>query len=97
VHAVLERSQGAPTWFCIDAAAIGDVDYSAGETILSVHAQMQEHGTRLVFADVDDDVKAELDRFGITALVGEDGFFSSIVEVVEAFRAAAPERTGDQG
>jgi MFS superfamily sulfate permease-like transporter len=96
VHGVLERSQGAPTWFCIDAAAIGDIDYSAGETIVAVHAQMQERGTRLVFADVDDDVKAELDRFGISELVGEDGFFSSIVEVVEAFRAAATERSGDQ-
>jgi sulfate permease, SulP family len=96
VHGILERAQGAPTWFCIDAAAIGDVDYSAGETIVSVHAQMRERGTRLVFADVDDDVKVEFDRFGISELVGEDGFFSSIVEVVEAFGAAAPEPTGDQ-
>ena len=61
VHAILARPQGAPTWFCIDAAAIGDVDYSAGETIIGLHAQMQEHGTRLVFADVDDDVRAELE------------------------------------
>ncbi|MGZ6545151.1 MAG: SulP family inorganic anion transporter [Actinomycetota bacterium] len=97
IHGILERSQGAPTWCCIDAAAIGDIDYSAGETIVSVHAQMREHGTRLVFADVDDDVKVELDRFGISELVGEDGFFSSVVEVVEAFRAAAPERSGDKG
>jgi sulfate permease, SulP family len=94
VHAILVRAQGAPRWFCIDAAAIGDVDYSAGETIIGVHAQMQEYGTRLVFADVDADVRAELDRFGITQLVGSDGFFSSVVEVVEAFRAAAPERAG---
>jgi sulfate permease, SulP family len=89
VHGILERSQGAPTWFCIDAAAIGDVDYSAGETIVSVHAQMQEHGTRLVFADVDDDVKVQLDRFGISELVGPDGFFSSVVEVVAAFRSVS--------
>ena len=95
VHAILVRAQGAPRWLCIDAAAIGDVDYSAGETIVGIHAQMQEHGTRLVFADVDDDVRTELDRFGITELVGPDGFFSSVVEVVEAFRSAAPERAGD--
>jgi SulP family sulfate permease len=92
VHAILERSPGAPRWFCIDAAAIGDVDYSAGETIISVYRQMQEHGTRLVFADVDDDVRVELDRFGITELVGLDAYFSSVVEVVEAFgrRADGP-------
>jgi MFS superfamily sulfate permease-like transporter len=95
VHAILVRAQGAPRWFCIDAAAIGDIDYSAGETIISVLAQMQEHGTRLVFADVDDAVKVELDRFGITELVGSDGFFSSVVDVVEAFRSAAPKGAGD--
>ena len=89
VHGILERSQGAPTWFCIDAAAIGDIDYSAGETIVSVHAQMREHGTRLVFADVDDDVKVELDRFGISELVGQDAFYSSVVEAVAAFRSVS--------
>ena len=82
-------------WLCIDAAAIGDVDYSAGETIISLHAQMQEHGTRLVFADVDDDVKAELDRFGISALVGPDAYFDSVVETTEAFTASTSERSGD--
>ena len=96
VHAILERTQGAPRWFCVDAAAIGDIDYSAGESILSVLEQMKDHGTRLVFADVDDDVKVELDRFGISELVGQDGFFSSVVEVVQAFRSAAPEGAGGQ-
>jgi MFS superfamily sulfate permease-like transporter len=96
VHAILERPQGAPKWLCIDAAAIGDVDYSAGETIIGLHAQMQEHGTRLVFADVDDDVKAELDRFGISELVGPDAYFDSVGETTEAFSASTSERPGDE-
>ena len=96
VHAILERPEGAPRWLCIDAAAIGDVDYSAGETIIGLHAQMQEHGTRLVFADVDDDVRAELDRFGISALVGPDAYFDSVVETTEAFNASTSERPGDE-
>ena len=96
VHGILERKPQAPTWFCIDAAAIGDIDYSAGETILGILDQMKERGTRLVFADVDDDVRTELDRFGITDVVGTDAYFSSVVEVVEAFRTAAPGGAGDQ-
>ncbi len=90
VRSILERPEGAPSWFCVDAAAIGDVDYSAGETLVAVHGQMQEHGTRLVFADVDEDVRAELDRYGITDLVGADAFFDSVTDVVAAYRAAAP-------
>ena len=57
---------------------------------------MQEHGTRLVFADVDDDVKAELDRFGISELVGPDAYFDSVVETTEAFNASTSERSGDE-
>lgn len=95
VHAILERPQGAPRWLCIDAATIGDIDYSAGETLTSVHAQMQEHGTRLVFADVDADVRAELDRFGITELVGEDAFFDGVQETIEAYNASTSAGTSD--
>ena len=57
---------------------------------------MQEHGTRLVFADVDDDVWAELDRFGISELVGPDASFDSVVETTEAFVASMSERPGDE-
>ncbi len=96
VRSILERPEGAPSWFCVDAAAIGDVDYSAGETLVAVHGQMQEHGTRLVFADVDEDVRAELDRYGITDLVGADAFFDSVTDVVAAYRAAAPTGGGDR-
>jgi len=96
VRAVLERPEGPPAWFCIDAAAIGDVDYSAGETLVSVHGQMQEHGAHMVFADVDEDVRAELDRYGITDLVGTDAYFDTLTDVVAAYRTSGAGGAGDQ-
>ena len=39
-----------------------------------------------MFARVDDDVKAELDRYGITDLVGEDAFYATGDELVDAYR-----------
>ena len=95
VRAILDREAGPPRWFCIEAGAIGDIDYSAGETLVSVYAEMQDHGTRLVFANVDTDVRAELDRFGITELVGADAFFDGVPETVEAYQASSTAGPGD--
>jgi sulfate permease, SulP family len=47
----------------------------------------------LVFAEVDEYVRRELDRFGITDLVGDDAFFDTVDDVVSAFRG----RTGGKG
>jgi hypothetical protein len=42
-----------------------------------------------VFADVSDQVRGELDRSGITTLVGPDAFYSSVGDVVAAYRQRA--------
>jgi MFS superfamily sulfate permease-like transporter len=77
---VLELANSAEpslSWFCLDAAAIDDVDYSAAATLRSTYEVLKEKGIRLVFVLVGDDVKTELDRFGITDLVGKDAFYTN--------------------
>ncbi len=44
---------------------------------------------RLAVADVRDSVRDELDRYGVTAIIGEDMIFDSVDAAVEAFRASA--------
>lgn len=73
-------------WLCIDAAAVPDVDFSAGATLLDLSGELKERGLRLVFSEVADNVRAELDGYGITAAVGEDAYFHSVDDVVKAFR-----------
>jgi uroporphyrinogen-III synthase len=46
------------------------VGFSAAATLRSSYGILKEQGIHLVFMAVGDDVKAELDRFGITELVG---------------------------
>jgi hypothetical protein len=50
----------------------------------------------MVFADVDEDVRAELDRYGITDLVGTDAYFDTLTDVVAAYRASGAGGAGDQ-
>ena len=77
------------SWFCVDAAAIDDVDFSAAATLRSSYGILKEKGIRLVFVMVSDDVKAELARFGITDLVGKDAFYASGDELLSAFHQSA--------
>jgi high affinity sulfate transporter 1 len=88
IRAILGRSQGAPSWLCIDAPGMGDIDFSGGETILDLLREMGTHGTRLVFADVDPDVRAELDRYGVSEAMGDDAYFDTVGDAVEAFTAS---------
>jgi sulfate permease, SulP family len=72
-------------WFCIDGAAIADVDYTAAQVIGQAHAQLDEHHVRLVFVQVLDAVRAEFDRYGLTTDLGTDAFYESVPEVIAAF------------
>ncbi len=53
----------------------------------ALQLQLSEgQGIRPVFAAVSDDVRAELDRSGITELVGENAYYATVDEVVTAYR-----------
>jgi hypothetical protein len=41
---------------------------------------------RLVFAEVTDNVKNELDRSGITGPIGENACYAAVADVVNAYR-----------
>ncbi len=69
--------------------AVNDVDFTAAATLRQLHQLLVAQGCRLLFAEVDDDVRAELDRSGITALVHEDAYFEALADVVAAFEQQA--------
>jgi MFS superfamily sulfate permease-like transporter len=79
-----------PRWLCLEAASIGDVDYSGGETLRDLHAELDERGVRLVFADVADPVRAQLDRYRLTALFGADAYYDSVDDVLAAYEKHTP-------
>ena len=72
-------------WLCLDASAVNDLDYSAAETLRSIHGILTEKGIHLVVADVMDDVKAK-SRYKLRELFGEDAFYDTLEDVVKAYR-----------
>ena len=79
----LARGANPPlSWFCIDLAAVNDVDFTAAETLRTLHGILAGQGIRLVFSEVIEEVQAEFDRSNLTELFGRDALFSSLAAVV---------------
>jgi high affinity sulfate transporter 1 len=81
-------------WLCLDASAIADVDYSGGQTLNELAVQLRDRRTHLVLAEVEPDVRKELDRYGFTDLIGADAYFETVHAVIEAFRNSDPAESG---
>ncbi len=89
---LLNAGPAPVTWLCVDMAAVDDVDFSAAATLREAYEELKDRGAKLVFAEVSDDVRAELDLSGVTELVGEDGYFEHMDDVLAAYQ----QQTGNQ-
>jgi MFS superfamily sulfate permease-like transporter len=78
----------APRWFILQAEAIDDIDYTGAQTLLELADHLQERGIVLAVAEASDDLRRELDRFGLTGKIGLDHYFDSIHAARHAFHNA---------
>jgi sulfate permease, SulP family len=86
--ALVENAEPPLQWFCIDMAAVDDVDFSAAATLRSLHGVLHRKEVRLVLVEVSDDVRAELERYGLVSLFGQSAFCETIHELVSAFETS---------
>jgi MFS superfamily sulfate permease-like transporter len=74
-------------WLAVEAGAITDIDYSAGEALKELHDDLAKLGVVLVLARVTDQLHKDLGRLGLVDVIGRDRIFSSRKACVEAYRA----------
>jgi SulP family sulfate permease len=81
-------------WLCIECSAVADVDFTAASTLRDIHGILKGQGTKLVFCDVIDPVKSELDRYELSDLFGKDAFYGTINLLLSAYdkRSAGHDR-----
>jgi SulP family sulfate permease len=84
----LAKNTDSLRWFCISATNIGDVDFTSTETFKKVYTQLNEMDVTLVLSDVVQPVMNELDRDGITEMIGSKHIFESVQDVLEAYKRA---------
>jgi sulfate permease, SulP family len=76
-----------PRWFILFAEAIDDIDYTGAQTLLELADHLKERRIVLAIAEASDDLRRELDRFGLTDKIGPDHYFDSIHATRDAFHA----------
>jgi sulfate permease, SulP family len=80
---------GAPLrWLVLDSAAIGDVDYTASAVLVKVIEHVHQHHVHLVLSSVLGPVRQQLDRYGISKVLGKDAYFDTPGEALQAFHSA---------
>ena len=83
-------ASGEPVWGQRFGGAdwvITGVDYSAGAALKDLHENLRKHAASLAFAHVNADLKANLDRLGLTELIGENRLFDKLRDCVAAYQA----------
>jgi MFS superfamily sulfate permease-like transporter len=88
VRELTSGTQPPLAWFCIDLGAVDDVDFSAAEALREMIELLKERGIRLTCVEVQATVRAELDRYGLTQLIGSECIFGRIHEVEAAYLQA---------
>ena len=65
------------------------MDFTAASTLRDIHGILKRQGIRLVFCNVIEAVEAELDRYELTDLFGEDAFYKSVKAVINEYDKSA--------
>jgi sulfate permease, SulP family len=85
-------------WLVVDAGAITRVDYTAGGTLEESVKDLARQGVTLVLAHVSESLKADLDRQGLTEVMGPNRQFETLRECLAAYGLenppAAPQQSG---
>jgi high affinity sulfate transporter 1 len=90
---VLDAVAKAPTrvhWVVIAAEPVTSVDVTAADVVSELDDTLHAASIELCFAEVKDPVKDKLKRFGLFKRFGEQTFFATLGEAVNAYLATHP-------
>jgi MFS superfamily sulfate permease-like transporter len=74
-----------PRWFVLAADAIDDVDFTGGKTLLELVGQLEARGIVFAIAGASPHLRKQLNRFGVTRLIGADRYYDTVKAVRAAF------------
>jgi len=81
-------AHGSPLrWLVLDAAAIGDIDYTAAAVLTRTIEYFRKQHIRFAFSNVLGQVRQQLDRYGISAAIGPAAYYDTPGQALEAFHA----------
>ena len=90
---VLDAVASSPTpvrWLVVAAEPVTSVDVTAADAVCELDDTLHAAGIEMCFAEMKDPVKDKLKRFGLFTLLGEQTFFATLGEAVNAYLATHP-------
>jgi MFS superfamily sulfate permease-like transporter len=90
---VLDAVASSPTpvrWIVIAAEPVTSVDVTAADAIVELDDTLHAASIELCFAEMKDPVKDKLKRFGLLTRFGEQTFFATLGEAVNAYLTMNP-------
>ena len=85
------HSPSAVEWFVVDAGAMAEIDYSAGNTLKELQRECANRGVALVLTRVSESFRADLERQQLTEAIGVHRIFASRRDCLAAYQARAGE------
>ncbi|MBO0846948.1 MAG: SulP family inorganic anion transporter, partial [Nocardioides sp.] len=76
-----------PRWLVLAAEPITDVDTTAADMLTDLEHELTEGGTRLVFAELKDAVRARIEGYELVDAVDPGRYYPTVRAAVEAYQA----------
>ena len=90
VRSLVDKAPASVRWFVLDAGTVTDLDYSAARTVRDLLGELTAKNVAVMFARVNTYLRADLDRHGISAKLGEARIFATLHEAIDARRPGGP-------
>ncbi|MCB1972444.1 MAG: SulP family inorganic anion transporter, partial [Geminicoccaceae bacterium] len=87
IHELTGNANPPLRWFCIDISAVDDIDFSAAETLRSIHRTLRERNIRLVATQVLEDIN-QGSLHQLVQILGRDAFYETLTDVMTAYEKA---------
>ncbi len=89
---LVDHAPNSVRWFVIDASAITDVDYSAARSVGELCENLKRSGIEVIFARVNQYLRADMDRHGITPIVDASRIFTTLHDALRVAGVEKPDR-----
>lgn len=81
MHAI-ETGQPDVHTVVLDMSGVDHLDTTADHTLRKICTRSTQRGTRILFVNVDDEVRAVMDASGLSAMAGDEAFFATDADAV---------------
>jgi high affinity sulfate transporter 1 len=90
VRMLVDQSPSPLRWVVIDARAVTELDYSAGQALKELHLDLARAGVALVLIVAPMRHQYDLERMGLVDLIGANRIFQTRHACVNAYRSEMP-------